>query len=91
MNRSRTIAAALAALTVVSVAATGAEAKGWKGAGIGFGIAAGALIAGATATAAYSAYYEPGYVVDTGYRECRYVQRVSPYGYVRTIRVCDVD
>jgi hypothetical protein len=91
MTKSKTIAVALAALTLaVTMAATGgqAQAKGWgKGVGFGVGIAAGALIAGAAASSYYGG---PAYVAEPDYRECRYVQRVNAYGYVRTVRVCDV-
>jgi hypothetical protein len=81
----KTIAAALAALTLATTFMTfGHEAQAHPrfGAGLGIGLAAGALI-GATAVS-NSYYYAPGY------RECRYVDRIDRWGYVRTIRVCDV-
>lgn len=89
MTKSKTIAAALAALTLAaSIAATSGEAQARPrfGAGLGLGFAAGALVG----IAASSAYASPGYVVNPGYRECRYVERFDRWGNVRTIKVCDV-
>ena len=81
----KTIAAALAALTLATTFMTfGHEAQarprwGW---GVGAGIAAGALIG--IAAASNSSYYAPGY------RECRYVDRMDRWGNLYTIKVCDV-
>jgi hypothetical protein len=85
MTKSKTIAAAFAALALATTFMTfGHEAQahprwGW---GVGAGFAAGALIGAAAATNSY--YYAPGY------RECRYVDRLDRWGNVRTIKVCDV-
>jgi len=89
MTKSKTIAAAVAALPLATtIAATSSEAQAHPcfGAGLGIGLAAGALVG----IAASSAYASPGYVVDPGYRECRYVDRFDRWGNVRTIKVCDV-
>jgi hypothetical protein len=89
MTRSKNVAAALAAITLATAlfAAGGeAQARPRFGAGLGIGLAAGALIG---AAAASSAYAEPAYV-SSGYRECRTVERYDRWGNVRTIRVCDV-
>jgi hypothetical protein len=86
MTKSKTIAGALAALTLAASIAE-AQARPRFGAGLGIGIAAGALI-GAAATS--SAYAGPGSVVDPGYRECRTVERYDRWGNVRAIKVCDV-
>jgi hypothetical protein len=89
MTKSKTIVAALAALTLTaSIAATSDEAQARPrfGAGLGLGFAAGALVG----IAASGAYASPGYVVDPGYRECRYVERFDRWGNVRTIKLCDV-
>ena len=84
MTKSKMIAAALAALTLATTfTAFGGEAQARPrfGAGLGIGLAAGALIG---AAAVSNSYYEPGY------RECRYVDRLDRWGNVRTIKVCDV-
>jgi len=89
MTNSKTIAAALAALTLATTfTAIGGEAQARPrfGTGLGIGLAAGALIG----IAASNAYASPGYVVDPGYRDCRYVDRLDRWGNVRTIKVCDV-
>ena len=87
MTRSKTIAAALAALTFATTftAITGeAQARqGHWGRGIGLGFAAGALIG---AVAASSAYAAPAY----DYSECRYIRRYDRWGYPHAVRVCDV-
>lgn len=61
--------------------------------GIGIGLAAGALIGVAAAANVYSgpAYSGPAYVVEPGYRDCRYVQRFNAWGQPRMIRVCSDD
>jgi len=85
MTKSKTIAAALAALTLATTfTAIGGEAQarprwGW---GVGAGIAAGVLIGAAAAS--NSSYYE------RGYRECRYVDRMDRWGNLYTVKVCDV-
>lgn len=87
--KSRTLAATLAALTLGAalVANSGdAQARPRFGAGLGIGLAVGALVG---AAAVSSAYAGPSYVYEPGYR-CRYVDRVNAYGYVRTVKVCDV-
>jgi hypothetical protein len=85
MTKFKTIAAALAALTLATTfTAIGGQAQAHShlGRGLGWGIAAGVLIGAAAASNSY--YYNPGY------RECRYVERVDRWGNLRTIRVCDV-
>ena len=87
MTNTKTIAAALAALTLATTfTAIGGEAQARPRFGTGIGLAAGALIG----IAASNAYASPGYVVDPGYRDCRYVDRLDRWGNVRTIKVCDV-
>jgi hypothetical protein len=85
MTKSKTIAAALAALTLAaasSATSSPAEAHSHWGPGIGLGLAAGALI-GAAAVSSNSYYYAPGY------SECRFVNRLDRWGNVRTIKICD--
>jgi hypothetical protein len=89
MTNTKTIAAALAALTLATTfTAIGGEAQARPrfGTGLGIGLAAGALIG----IAASNAYASPGYVMDPGYHDCRYVDRLDRWGNVRTIKVCDV-
>jgi len=89
MTNTKTIAAALAALTLATaLTAVGGEAQARPrfGAGLGIGLAAGALIG----IAASSAYAGPAYVVEPGYRDCRYVERYDRWGNLRTVKVCDV-
>jgi hypothetical protein len=83
----KTVAAAVAALTLVTATAmtgTPAQAKGWKtGVAIGVGIG---LLAGA---AAAHAYHGPYYATH-GY-SCRPVARYDHWGnYIGTARVCGV-
>ena len=86
MTKSKTIAAALAALTLATTfTAIGGQAQahphfghGW---GIGAGFVAGTLI-GAAAASSYT--YAPGYA------ECRHVDRYDRWGNLRTVKVCDV-
>jgi len=86
MTKTKTIAAALAALTLATTfTAIGGQAQahphfghGW---GIGAGFVAGTLI-GAAATS--NAYYAPGYT------ECHYVNRYDRWGNLRTVKVCEV-
>jgi hypothetical protein len=86
MTKSKTIAAALAALTLATTfTAIGGQAQAHShfGPGIGIGFAAGALI-GAAAVSSNSYYIAPGY------DECRFVNRVDRWGNVHTIKICDV-
>jgi len=82
MTKSKTIATALAALTLATTfTAFGGEAQahprwGW---GVGAGFAAGAIIGAAAASNSYT----------YGYRDCRWVQRVDYWGNVHTYKVCD--
>ena len=85
MTKSKTIAAALAALTLATTfTAFGSEAQARPrfGAGLGIGLAAGVLIGAAAAS--NSSYYA------RGYRECRYVDRIDRWGNLYTVKVCDV-
>ncbi len=89
MTKSKTITAALAALTVaasVTAFSGQAQAKHWNhGWGFGAAVAAGTLI-GIAAANSGPAYVEPGY------SDCRYVARYDRWGnYVRTIKVCSFD
>lgn len=90
MTKSKTIAAALAALTLATTfTAIGGQAQahshwGHNGWGIGAGFAAGTLI-GIAAASSGPAYVAPGYA------ECRYVGRYDRWGNMRTVRVCDVE
>ena len=84
MTTSRTIAAALAALTLATTfTAFGSEAQARPrfGAGLGIGLAAGALVGAAIATNAYATPYY-------GYSECHYVERYDRWGNLRTVKVC---
>jgi hypothetical protein len=56
--------------------------------GIGIGLAAGALLGAAAAANAYSG---PAYVVEPGYRDCRYVRRFNDRGQPRLVRICSDD
>ena len=88
MTKSKTIAAALAALTLATTfTAFGGQAQagphfghhgGW---GIGAGIVAGTLIGAAAVSNAYT--YEPTY-------SCRYVGRYDRWGNWYRVKVCDV-
>jgi uncharacterized protein (DUF697 family) len=86
MTKSKTIAAALAALTLAATfTAIGGQAQahphfghGW---GIGAGFVAGTLIGAAAAS---------GYTYAPGYTDCRYVDRYDRRGNLRTVKVCDV-
>jgi CRP-like cAMP-binding protein len=80
MKKAAVIVATIAALGALAVAAP-AEARGGFGPGIGFGIAAGALAAGA-----YGAYGPYGYGPGYGYYGPRYYRPAyygGPYGYYR--------
>ena len=82
MTKSKTIAAALAALTLATAltATSAAQARPRFGAGLGIGFAAGALIGAAAAST-----YQPVYV----YRECHYVRRYDNWGNHYLVKVCD--
>jgi len=91
MTRSmtKTLTAALAALTLITaIAASSSEsqARPRHGAAIGIGIVAGTLIGAAIAS---NAYAEPAYVVEPGYRDCRYVERYNRWGHRRVVKICD--
>ena len=90
LSKSKILTGTLAALTLATaIAATSgdAQARPRFGVGLGIGFAAGALIG---AAAASNAYAGPGYVVDPGYAECRYVERYNRWGHLRVVKVCDV-
>ncbi len=85
MTKTKIIAAALASLTLATsftVIGGEAQARPRFGAGLGFGLVAGALVGAAVASNSY--YYAPDY------RECRYVERMDRWGNLRVIKVCDV-
>ena len=84
MTKSKTIAAALAALTLATAVGGEVQARPRFGVGLGVGLAAGALIGAAVASSTNAA---PAY----GYSDCRYVERYDRWGNLRTIRVCDVE
>ena len=74
MTKSKTIAAALAALILASaIAATSGEVQARFGA---------APVSSADANSAY--------MVDHGYDECRFVDRIDRKGNVLTMKICDV-
>ncbi|MDB5602199.1 MAG: hypothetical protein JWN71_4243 [Xanthobacteraceae bacterium] len=81
------IAAALAVATLAgSVVTTTGSAQARNGVGLGLGIVAGAVVAGAIAN---NAYAEPTYVVRE-HRHCRWVRNYDAYGYyVGKTRVCN--
>ena len=88
MTKSRITLVALTALTLAgTLAATSgsAQARPSFGAGLGIGIATGALVGIAASNAYGGAVY-----VTPGYRECRLVERFDRWGNARVIRVCDV-
>jgi hypothetical protein len=88
MFKTKIIAATLAVATLAGSlgATTGTAEAGSRGAAIGLGIAAGALIGAAATSHAYSG---PSYVVDHGYRRCKWVRQYDGYGYyVGTTKVC---
>ena len=80
MTKSKTIAAAFAALTLATTfTAVGGQAQahprwGW---GVGAGFAAGTLIGIAAANSAYA----PGY-------NCHLEDRIDRWGNLRTVKVC---
>jgi hypothetical protein len=86
--KTKTLAAALAAVTLGTalIATSGAEARPRFGAGLGVGLAVGALVGAAASTSAYAAP-GPVYVAEPSYR-CHWEDRVNRWGYVRTVKVC---
>ena len=91
MTKSKTLVAALAALTLAtSVTAFSGQAQAGPhfghrhGYGLGVAIAAGTLIGIAAATSGPT-YEAPGYA------DCRYVGRYDRWGNLRTVKVCDVE
>jgi hypothetical protein len=85
MTKSKIATATLAALAgTLAVTSGTAEAHSHWGAGVGIGIAAGALIGAAAATNAYGG---PVYVTPA-YRECRLVERYDRWGNLRVVQVC---
>jgi hypothetical protein len=88
MTKSKTIAAALAALTLataLTVMSGEAQARPRFATGLGIGLAAGALVG----IAASSTYIGPAYVEVPAYRDCRLAERYDRWGNLRTVRVCD--
>jgi hypothetical protein len=80
MTKSKTIATALAALTLATTftAFSGeAQARPRWGWGLGAGLAAGTLIGIAAANSAYA----PGY-------SCHLEDRIDRWGNLRTVKVC---
>jgi hypothetical protein len=76
MTTSKTLAAALAALTIATtIVAAGGEAQ----ARFGFNL-----------LGAAGAYADPAYAVNAGYDECRFVDRTDRLGNVSTLKICDV-
>jgi hypothetical protein len=84
MTNSKTIAAAIAALTLATTfTAIGGQAQASPHFGHhSWGIGAGTLIGAAAASNAY--YDEPGYA------ECHYVRRYDRWGNLYHAKVCDV-
>ncbi len=81
------IAVALATIATVAVmSAPAAEARGGRNAAIGFGIAAGALVAGAAAANSYNYYGGPAYYGEPayGYGGPVYAEPVYGPGYYRS-------
>ena len=82
MTKSKTIATALAAITLATAfTASTAQARPRFGAGLGIGLAAGAVLG----AAAVSNGYGPVYV----YRECHYERRWDSWGNRYLVKVCD--
>jgi len=83
MTKSKIITAALAAVTLATaLTVTGAaQARPRFGAGLGIGLAAGAVLGAAAVTT----YDGPVYV----YRECHYVHRYDAWGNRYLVKVCD--
>lgn len=83
--KTKFVAVALAVATLAGSigATTGTAEAGHRGYGIGLGIAAGALIAGAATAHAYNG---PTYV---SYERCKWVRQYDSYGYYTgTVKVC---
>lgn len=88
-SKTKIAAVAVAALVLTGgIAATTQEARaGHRGAGIGFGIAAGALFGAALASNAYGG---PVYGYGYGYRRCGWVRQFDAYGnYIGRVRTCN--
>ena len=86
MTKSKTIAFALATLTLAGTfAATSGSAQAHSHWGVGIGFAAGALIGAAAATNAYAPVY-----VAPGCRDCRLVERYDRWGNARLVRICNI-
>ncbi|HZQ12233.1 MAG TPA: hypothetical protein VFB31_05425 [Pseudolabrys sp.] len=80
MTKSKTIAAALAAITLATALTAGtAQARPRFGTGLAIGLGAGALIGAAAATS-----YQPVYV----YRACHYEPRWDSWGNRYLVKVC---
>jgi hypothetical protein len=84
MTKSKTIASALAALTLAAaLTASSGQAQAHPhhhfGPALGIGLAVGTLIGVAAAS---NAYAEPVY-------DCRYVERYDRWGHIHLIKVCD--
>ncbi len=89
MSIKTKIAAAAVVVLALSggIAATTQEAQaGYRGVGIGVGVAAGALFGAALASNAYDApVYASG-----GYRRCGWVRQFDVYGnYIGRVRTCN--
>jgi hypothetical protein len=87
--KTRIAAFAVTALALTGgIAATTQQAEaGYKGVGIGVGVAAGALFGAALASNAYGGpvYVHDGY----GYRRCGWVRQFDAYGnYIGRVRTC---
>lgn len=82
MTKSRTLAAALAALTLTAVAVTPAQAgPKWGKAAVIVGITT--LAVGAAIAASRERVYDED--------DCRLVERRDRFGEYRTVKVCEVD
>lgn len=85
MKKTALVLATVAALGTAAVISAPAEARGWRGPGIGLGIAAGALAAGAYgAYGPYGYYGRPRYYAPGPYAYYggpRYYRHYRPYGY----------
>ena len=87
MTKSKTIAAALAALTLaasLTVTSGQAQAHPKFGKGLGIGLAVGTAIGIAAAS---HRYVEPVYTDG----ECRYIERYDRWGRLRVFKVCEDD
>jgi hypothetical protein len=81
MTKTKTIAAALAAITLATAfTASTAQARPRFGAGLGIGLAAGALVGAAVVSNGYGPVY--------AYRECHYERRWDNWGNRYLVKVC---